>query len=325
MTPLILSALAAIAVFTVYMAIVNYATRKDTVRERVKRLVPGSGGVDDGYGSSSSGGGGDLIDPDSLFANADRSPLVSLMEGLLLATGSDVKGYMKKNELRFYQAGMQSANGAIAYLFMKRLGFLFFIAIAGLLLSVKAQGLFKLAYVIGAIISAGAGLLGPDLYLSNRKQHRQRVLVRSFPDALDLLLVCVESGLALDGSLARVCRELGRAHPEVTKELNRTRLELTLLNDRTQALQNLAERTDLVPFKSLVAALLQTEKFGTSLTETLRVLSEDYRYTRLMIAENKAARLPVLMTIPLICCLLPSFFLIVMGPAMIRLADTLFK
>ena len=93
-----------------------------------------------------------------------------------------------------------------------------------------------------------------------------------------------------------------------------------MLSDRGEALQNLAERTDMIAFRSLVAALLQTEKFGTSLTETLRVLSEDYRHTRLMAAENKAGKLPAMMTVPMITLMMPAFMLIILGPAMIQLA-----
>ena len=134
-------------------------------------------------------------------------------------------------------------------------------------------------------------------------------------------MVCVESGLALDAALARVCKELDKAYPHITKELNQTRVELSLLNDRPKALMNLAERTNLIPFRSLVAALIQTEKFGTSLTDTLRVLSEDYRLTRLMNAEQKAGRLPALITIPLILLLMPAFVIVILAPPFIKVSE----
>jgi tight adherence protein C len=107
----------------------------------------------------------------------------------------------------------------------------------------------------------------------------------------------------------------------MTAELNRTRLELSLINDRVRALTNLGERTDMVAFRSLISALIQSERFGTSLTATLRVLSEEFRSQRLVDAEVKAARLPVLMTIPLIFLLMPAFFLIVLGPAIVRISN----
>jgi tight adherence protein C len=143
------------------------------------------------------------------------------------------------------------------------------------------------------------------------------VLTRAFPDTLDLLLICVESGLPLDAALNRVCAELGLAYPEMTQELNRTRLELALLNDRVKALNNLAERTDLIGFRALTSSLIQSERFGTSLSDTLRVLSEEMRLDRIARIEEKAARLPVLLTIPLIFLLMPAFLLIVLGPAII--------
>jgi tight adherence protein C len=162
------------------------------------------------------------------------------------------------------------------------------------------------------------GLFGANLFITNSRQKRQKKLLRSFPDGLDLMVVCVESGLALDAAINRVADELGGAHPLFAKELGKTRLELALLNNRSQALMNFANRVDLVAYRSLVAALIQTEKFGTNLTDTLRVLSTDYRQTRLMLAEEKAGRLPALMAVPLILFLLPALFLIILGPAVVR-------
>ena len=156
----------------------------------------------------------------------------------------------------------------------------------------------------------------------NAKEKRHKILTQSFPDALDLLLICVESGLALDAALARVCRELKYVHPMITEELNRARIELTLLNDRSKALQNLADRTDLMAFKSLVAALLQSEKFGTSLVETLRVLSDDYRQTRMMMAEEKAAKLDAKITMVTIPFMLIALFVMILSPAIIQFNHT---
>ena len=193
----------------------------------------------------------------------------------------------------------------------------FFLIIAVILVLTVADNNKKLHYAV-AVILVVLAFFGADMYIQNERTKREKILQRSFPDALDLLLVCVESGLALDGALSRVCKELGRARPEITQELNRTRLELTLLNNRPQALTNLAERTDMMAFRSLSMTLLQSERFGTSLTDTLRVLSEDYRNTRLMIAEDKAGRLPVMMTVPLIVLMMPALFLIILGPAIIK-------
>ncbi len=240
--------------------------------------------------------------------------------GILRMMGVNVDESLRKLERRFEQAGMPSADGPVYYLFFQRVVSIFF-CVAGLwLLFAGGEGMTHLLHIAGGAALIGGGLFGPFIFVQNKIDHRKKTLERAFPDTLDLLLICVESGLALDAALNRVCNELGRAYPDMTAELNRTRLELALINDRVRALMNLGERTNMVAFRSLVAALIQSERFGTSLTDTLRVLSEDFRLQRLSQAEAKAARLPVLLTIPLIFLLMPSFMLIVLGPAIVKFA-----
>jgi len=304
---LILPSIVAIAAFLLCMVVMQVMGRRESARERLQRFTSGGAAAPQEN---------DLEDP--LRQNQDMSPLAVVLEQVMRLIGINTEAYRKNTQMRFYRAGIQSLDGPIYFLFFKRIGFLLFLAMAFMFISKGGTGTTRLLHWMIAILLAAIGLLGPDLLLTNRREKREKILQRSFPDALDLLLVCVESGLALDGALSRVCKELGRAHPDITLELNRTRLELTLLNDRAQALANLAERTDMLAFRSLVTTLLQSEKFGTSLTDTLRVLSEDFRHTRLMLAEEKAARLPVLMTIPLILLLIPALFLIILGPAMIN-------
>lgn len=308
---LILGAIVATIVFTLYWTAISIASKKDSLSERVRRLAPDAAPVKD--------------EVPSLTLETEKSSLAKSLEQILSMVGVNVNNFKKENELRFYQAGLQSGEALIYYLFFKRLLIFPTLGLAVLVMTMPAVGVMRLAVIISGLLLLVLALFGPDLFITNSRQNRQKILTRSFPDTLDLLLVCVESGLALDGALSRVCRELGRAHPEMTGELNRTRMELTLLNDRMQALQNLADRTDLVAFKSLVATLMQSEKFGTSLTDTLRVLSEDYRTTRLLAAENKAGRLPALMTIPLICFMMPAFFMIVLGPAILKLISIVGK
>ncbi|MCH2548192.1 MAG: type II secretion system F family protein [Alphaproteobacteria bacterium] len=262
----------------------------------------------------------DGINPETSFLDSEdkKSGLAILGESFITMMGKNPQNVQKDMQLRFIQAGVYSPNALGYYYLFKVIAFPIALVIAFLLISTYAEGMMRLLKVIAALALVFIAWFGPSIYLTNKKQKRQKTLQRSFPDTLDLILVCVESGLALDAALARVCRELGRAHPEITKELNRTRMELTLLSDRSIALQNLAERTDLVAFRSLVAALMQTEKFGTSLTETLRVLSDDYRNTRLMIAENKAGKLPAMMTVPMILLMMPAFMMIILGPAIVQ-------
>jgi tight adherence protein C len=302
---LIISSIVAISVFLLYMVVMQFTNKQQTMRERIRRIAVSEDNEN--------------AHEESFNNEQEPSPFGSSLNRILRVIGIDTETFIKKSQLRFYQSGIQSPDAPIYYLFFKRIGIGLFIIIAIYIIMSQATGMAKLLHYAEAIILIFLGIFGPDLVLQNQRTKREQILQNSFPDALDLLLICVESGLALDGALARTCKELGTAHPEITQELNRTRLELTLLNDRAMALNNLAERTNILPFRSLVATLLQSERFGTSLTDTLRVLSEDYRNTRLMNAENKAGRLPVLMTIPLITMLMPALFLIILGPAILKL------
>ncbi len=225
-----------------------------------------------------------------------------------------------KLEKKLMHAGWSSPNAAIYYIFLSTFGWLFaFIALFLFWLMAQDYEGMKFYAVMGVGVFNAVMLgFGADLWLKNSTAHRKKILTLSFPDALDLLLVCVESGLALDAALARVCNELRYAHPEITKEFNKTRLELTMLNDREKALMNLGDRTDLPCFKSLIAALLQSEKFGTSLVETLRVLSDDYRQTRMMIAEETAGKLPTKISVVSIPFLLAALVLLITGPAYLQ-------
>ncbi len=296
-------ALAALVVFTIYMAIDAMFSRKN----QIEQLERKTSDMND-YTQTESG--------DQSLISMDQNPtsLALTLSGILRAMGVSVEEQVAEVSKETSRAGLGGVNAAYYVLFMRRLGN-YVVAALGLLVALTAKG--TMDYILAAIIIT-LGLFGTNLYIKNKSQKREKVLLKSFPDTLDLLVVCVESGLALDAALARVCRELARAHPEITKELNQTRVELALLNDRSQALSNLADRTNIVAFRSLVAALIQTEKFGTSLTDTLRVLSEDYRQTRLMLAEEKAGRLPVMITIPLILFLLPALFMIIIGPPIVR-------
>lgn len=257
--------------------------------------------------------------------DAGTPPLAALCQGILLLTGVNVKN-QKEVTTELVQAGLQSPYATHYYLFIKRI-IQPIILVVGTFILLKAlmwhqwTGSEKAMGMIVGLVMVVFGMFGTKLYVTNSRQKRQKQLIRSFPEALDLMLVCIESGLGLDAALTRVCSELHRAHPEFSQELDKTRIELTVMSDRAQALQNLAIRTQILPIKALVASLIQTEKFGTSLLETLRVLSEDQRVSRLLNAENRAAKIPVLITIPLIFCILPAFAIIILGPPIVRVIE----
>jgi tight adherence protein C len=165
------------------------------------------------------------------------------------------------------------------------------------------------------------GGYGPNVYLKNAIAKREKCLRKGLPDALDLLVICAEAGQSLDAALKRVARELGRFYPEISDELSLTSIELALMADRRTALDNLVKRTSITEIRNVVNALLQTEKYGTPLAHTLRVLSAEYRSDRMMRAEAKAARLPAVMTVPMIIFILPPLFVVLIGPAVIQVLD----
>ena len=142
------------------------------------------------------------------------------------------------------------------------------------------------------------------------------------PDALDLLVICAEAGLSLDAALVRVSRELEMTWPELSEEFAITAAELTYLPDRGTAFENLNARTDMASIRGVVNTLLQTAKFGTPLAQSLRVLAAEFREARMTRAEEKAARLPAMLTVPMIVFILPTLFIVVLGPAILSVLDT---
>jgi tight adherence protein C len=183
--------------------------------------------------------------------------------------------------------------------------------------AIKRYGL-----VAGSLIGS---YKAPDLWLKNKVSKRSNAVRKGLPDALDLLVICAEAGLTVDAAFNRVARELGRAYPELGDEFGLTAIELGFLNERRQAFENLANRVDLEAVRGVVTTMIQTEKYGTPLASALRVLSAEFRNERMMRAEEKAARLPAIMTVPLILFILPTLFIVILGPAACSINDSLLK
>ncbi len=178
------------------------------------------------------------------------------------------------------------------------------------------------------IIAVALGVLGyfmPDIWVKNAAQKRQQKIQLSLPDALDLMVTCAEAGLSLEALMKRVASELAKGAPELSDELGLTCIEMEFLPDRRQALVNLAERTDLPGIRALVNALQQSSKFGTPLSQAMRVLASEFRDDRIVKAEEKAARLPVLLTVPMVLFILPPLIIVLVGPAILRVADQFVK
>ncbi len=168
------------------------------------------------------------------------------------------------------------------------------------------------------------GFLLPEIWLTGRVRRRQRHIVKALPDALDLLVVCVEAGLGLDQAMMRVSQELRIAHRELSDELQLVNLEMRLGKSRIEALRELGVRTGVEDIKTLVAMLIQTDRFGTDLTQSLRVHSEKMRIQRRQRAEELAAKVTVKMVPPLVFFIFPALFVVILGPAVISLVRTLF-
>lgn len=214
------------------------------------------------------------------------------------------------------QAGFHSRDAAVVFVFVKlalplSLGFLMIMltSVTGLL-AVPED--LALPVSIGAVL---AGFLIPDLYVKNVATKRSEVLTHILPEGLDLLTICVEAGLSIDAAFRRVAKEMQGSMPELAIEFEMTALELTYLPDRQQALENMADRSDSPAVSALVNALRQTEKYGTPLAASMRILSQEFRQARASKAEEKGARMPALMTVPLMVFIMPTLITVLLAPA----------
>ncbi|MEO7814402.1 MAG: type II secretion system F family protein [Sphingomicrobium sp.] len=230
---------------------------------------------------------------------------------------------IKKTQMRLLQAGIRAKD--LAYFIILAKFVMPLVIGGGVILSLYVfdaypdWGAFK-RYAATAISLLGS-YKAPDLWLGNKVKKRSHAIRKGLPDALDLLVICAEAGLTVDAAFGRVARELGRAYPELGDEFGLTAIELGFLNERRHAFENLATRVDLEAVRGVVTTMIQTEKYGTPLASALRVLSAEFRNERMMRAEEKAARLPAIMTVPLILFILPVLFVVILGPAACSISD----
>jgi tight adherence protein C len=221
------------------------------------------------------------------------------------------------------QAGIRKKEWAVAVIFGRLVAPIVMGILGGLYIYVfdmfPEWGSMKKFFAFA--LAVGAGYKGPDIFVQNLIGKRTHAIRKGLPDALDLLVICAEAGLTVDAAFGRVARELGRAYPELGDEFTMTAVELSFLTERRQAFENLAYRVDLDSVQGVVTTMIQTERYGTPLASALRVLSAEFRNERMMRAEEKAARLPAIMTVPLILFILPVLFVVILGPAACSIAD----
>jgi tight adherence protein C len=221
--------------------------------------------------------------------------------------------------LKLVQAGYRGQAPYITYLFFRMVTPVASVVIAAFYLFVVLNFNQPAIVKIGMCIAAAyIGMHAPLMFLKNLIARRQLSIKRAFPDTLDLLLICVESGMSIEAAFRKVSEEVGTQSVALAEELTLTTAELSYLPDRRQAYENLAKRTDLEGVKSVCMALQQAERYGTPLANMLRVMAQENRDMRMSEAEKKAAGLPPKLTVPMILFFLPVLFIVILGPAAIK-------
>jgi tight adherence protein C len=262
---------------------------------------------------SQKGGGGSLRHADEgMYKNVvDRLQLSKLLE--------DPKVVDK-----LAQAGFRGPKPVSTFYFFRFvMPFVFAVVAAFYLYVINGFGLMPVQKIAACIAALTAGYYAPNLYISNIAQKRRESIAQAFPDALDLMLICVESGMSIEAAIAKVGAEVGSASIELAEELSLLTAELSYLPERRMAYEGLARRTNHPGVRSVVTAMIQAERYGTPLGAALRVMAKENRDLRLSAAEKKAAALPAKLTVPMIIFFLPCLFIVIMGPAVINIMDAI--
>ena len=308
--------LAAVGVVAVLLAIYGALTVRDPMTKRVKALNERREQLKAGITASTAKRRAKLVRKNQ---TADR--MRTFLGKLQVLQEDQIKDVQQK----LAQAGIRSKDLAVAVIFGRLILPIVFGGLAAFLIYGVDMwpDLTPFKRAGGTMVALILGYKAPDLFVENKRAKRTDAIRKGLPDALDLLVICAEAGLTVDAAFSRVSKELGRAYPELGEEFALTSIELGFLTERRQAFENLAYRVNLDSVKGVVTTMIQTEKYGTPLASALRVLSAEFRNERMMRAEEKAARLPAIMTVPLILFILPCLFIVILGPAACSLKDAL--
>ncbi|MFM2020801.1 MAG: hypothetical protein RJB02_509, partial [Pseudomonadota bacterium] len=308
----------AVASIAVLIAIYAAVTVRDPMTKRVKALNERREQLKAGITASTAKKRAKLI------RNTETTDRMRQMLSSLKVLQED---QIKVAQQKLAQAGIRRKDLAVAVIFSRLVGpivlgggvALWLYGMGGLAdwTTLKRFGVFAAATI--------GGYKAADIYLNNLIQKRTDAIRKGLPDALDLLVICAEAGLTVDSAFNRVAKELGRGFPELGDEFALTAIELGFLTERRMAFENLSYRVNLDSVKGVVTTMIQTEKYGTPLASALRVLSAEFRNERMMRAEEKAARLPAIMTVPLILFILPTLFIVILGPAACSIGDAFAK
>ena len=306
--------LSAVATFAVLLAIYAATTVKDPMARRVKALNERREQLKAGIVASTN----------KRKKITNRNQAADKVRGILSQFKMLQDDQLQKIQTKLMQAGIRTKDLAFFLIFARFvlpvvLGVVAVVMLYGLGYFPDWSWIRRYMTVAGVLVGS---YKAPDLWLKNRVTKRSHAIRKGLPDALDLLVICAEAGLTVDAAFGRVSRELGKAYPELGDEFGLTAIELGFLSERRQAFENLANRVDLEAVRGVVTTMIQTEKYGTPLASALRVLSAEFRHQRMMRAEEKAARLPAIMTVPLILFILPTLFVVILGPASCSINDS---
>jgi tight adherence protein C len=309
--------LSAVATFAVLTAIYAATTVRDPMARRIKSLNDRREQLKAGIVASTN----------KRKKLNNRNEAADRVRSILTSFKMLQDDQLKKTQLKLMQAGIRTKDLAF-FIILARVVLPLVFGITAVLL-IYAFNYFPDWSWFRRYGTVAATLVGsykaPDIWLKNKITKRSKAVRKGLPDALDLLVICAEAGLTVDAAFNRVAKELGKAYPELGDEFGLTAIELGFLNERRQAFENLANRVDLEAVRGVVTTMIQTEKYGTPLASALRVLSAEFRNERMMRAEEKAARLPAIMTVPLILFILPVLFIVILGPAACSINDSLIK
>jgi tight adherence protein C len=315
---MVATALSAVATFAVLVAIYAATTVRDPMVKRIKALNERREQLKAGVVASTSKRRRKIT---------NRNEAADKVRNVLGSMKMLQDEQVEKAQIKLMQAGIRSKDLAFVVIFARFVapvvtGMIALILVYLVDIFPEWSALKRYMLVAGVLVLS---YKAPDIFLKNKIQKRTHAIRKGLPDALDLLVICAEAGLTVDAAFNRVARELGKAYPELGDEFALTSIELGFLTDRRQAFENLAMRIDLDSIRGVVTTMVQTEKYGTPLASALRVLSYEFRNERMMRAEEKAARLPAIMTVPLIMFILPVLFIVILGPAACSISDNFMK
>ena len=305
----IITVLVAISAFATILTIAAPMLQSDQLKTRMKSIASERERLKSAHRAALAAGEGRLRDK-----RAQAGLIVNLVETLNLRKLFEAEG--SRDMLR--QAGYRSERHLIYFLAARAIT-PFFLAAITFVYSTQVFGdrIPTSMRVAATMVGLVAGFYLPNVYIKNIINRRQQSIKRAWSDALDLLLICVESGMSIEAAMQRVSREIGRQSVPLAEELTLTTAELSYLPDRRKAFENLGKRTGLMTVKSVVTSLIQSERYGTPLGQALRVLAQENRDMRMSEAEKKAAALPPKLTVPMILFFLPVIFVVILGPSLI--------